>query len=76
MTVKQNNKGNGYIIELTGKENNQKHKEKIALKAISECLKEFPGKNINVVLTDNEILITADNNKTLSEVNPTSKHCK
>ncbi len=74
MTIKKNNKGNGYIIKLTEDENKQKHKEKIVLKAISECLQEYPGKNINVVLTDDEILINADINKAIEEVNPTNKH--
>ena len=76
MTINKNNKGNGYIISLTGKENEKKHKEKIALKAISKCLHEFPSKNINVVLTDNEILINADMSKSIEEVNTTSKHRK
>ena len=72
MTIKNNNKGNGYIIALTGKDS--KHKEKIMLKAISKCLHEYPSKNINVVLTDNEILINADLNNAIEEVNTVSKH--
>ena len=74
MTIRENNKGNGYIIALTG--GKKKQKEKIVLETISKCLREHPGNNIDVVFNDDEILISADRNKAIEEVKTTSKHSR
>lgn len=76
MTFKKNNKGNGYVIALDDKDSNKKHKEKIVLEAISKCLQEYPCKSINVVITDDMILVNTDKNNLNKEVKTTGKHHK